>query len=237
MAKFGTAFAGLVLLFGGADASLAQQGGRQVNLGWRISCNVDRGAIERVRGGYIFRKSNNHCPGGIYKQRSEIYTNQFSVNKRVSYLFESEVSLVSSSSEEAIIFQIHDGRRGCSPPLSLRWTRGNTFRFDSDYTRGRGMNGCVRNSSLRSARYSGPALRRNGTRYRLQVALAFDGKGSFDVDVRVNSRRVIGGRYQPPSDPQFVASKQFFMKHGVYSQNAFDYEMRSEGMRVFRTTN
>ncbi|WP_192361236.1 hypothetical protein [Mesorhizobium mediterraneum] len=232
MIKFGAAIASLAMLFGAADASHAQQGGRQVNLGWKISCSVDRGAIERGRSSYIFRKSRNHCSGGIYKQRSEIYTSKFSVNRRVNYLFDSEISLTSSSSEEAIIFQIHDGRRGCSPPLSLRWTRGNTFRFDSDYTRGMGMKGCVRNSSLRNAQYSGPSLRRNGARYRLQVALAFDGHGSFDVDVLVNGRKVIGGRYQPPSDPQYVASKQFYMKHGVYSQNIFDYEMRSEGMRV-----
>ncbi len=237
MIRIGAIIIGVVIVVAASTPSQAQQEGRKVDLGWQVSCSVDRGSIEKTRGSYIFKESKNHCPGGIYLQRSEIYTNKFSVRKRVTYLFETEIAFTSESREEAIIFQIHDGRRGCSPPLSLRWTATNTFKFDSDYTRGKGMEGCVLNPALRGAYYDGTPLKRDGTQYRLQVALAFDGQGSFDVDVLLDGKEVIGGRYKPPSDPQYVMSKQFFMKHGVYSHNVFDYEMRSTGMRVNRIPN
>ncbi|SEI18801.1 hypothetical protein SAMN05216228_104240 [Rhizobium tibeticum] len=51
------------------------------------------------------------------------------------------------------------------------------------------------------------------------------------MSVQINGSGVLSGRYQPSSDPQFVTSKRFYMKHGVYS---FDYEIRSVGMQVLR---
>lgn len=68
----------------------------------------------------------------------------------------------------------------------------------------------------------------------LQVALNFDGNGSFEVDVAVNGQGVLSGRYDPPTEKRFMRLKRFYMKHGVYSRNVFPYEMRSEGMKVSR---
>lgn len=201
-------------------------------ISWQTSCEVDSGSIKQSFNSYVFHKSKNHCPGGIYHQRSEIYTENISISRKSAYVFDTTISMKTASREEFIVFQIHDGRRGCSPPMSLRWTSGNTFRFDSDYTRGKGMAGCVSNRSLRSAQYSGPSLRRDGTPYHLQVKLTFDGDGGFGIDVLVNGASKLSGTYRPSDDPSFVSSKKFYMKHGVYSQNLFDYEMKSEGMRV-----
>ncbi len=217
----------------GATASYAAEG-RRVSLGWQTACGVDPGGISRSGGAYVFHKSSNHCSGGIFKQRSQVSSGNIPVNSQVSYAFDTTVSMKASQSNDFILFQIHDGRLGCSPPMSLRWTGSNTFRFDSDYTRGKGMAGCVENRGLRGAGYHGPSLRRDGTPYHLHVTLAFDGQGGFDVSVQINGRGVLSGRYQPSSDPQFISSKRFYMTHGVYSQKPFDYEMRSVGMQVLR---
>ncbi|WP_246799130.1 hypothetical protein [Rhizobium leguminosarum] len=216
----------------GTDALHAGEG--RVSLGWQTSCGVDPGAISHSGGAYTFHKSSNHCSGGIFKQRSELNSGNISVNSKVTYAFETTVSMKTSQSNDFILFQVHDGRMGCSPPMSLRWTGGNALRFDSDYTRGKGMAGCVENRGLRGAGYHGPSLRRNGTPYHLRVTLAFDGQGGFDVSVQINGSSALSGRYQPSTDPRFVTSKRFYMKHGVYSQKPFDYEMRSVGMQVLR---
>jgi hypothetical protein len=201
-------------------------------MSWKIACSVDSGSIESQGSTYVFRTSNNHCPGGIFNQRAEITSPALSVSTRVTHVFSSTISMRSKANEPFILFQIHDGRLGCSPPMSLRWTRLNTLSFDSDYTMGKGMDGCVQNRSLRDARYAGPDLKRDGTKYQLQAAVAFDGKGAFDIDVSIDGNRVLSGTYTPPNDGKFVRSSKFFMKHGVYSQQRFDYEMRSEGIRL-----
>lgn len=140
--------------------------------------------------------------------------------------------MTTGSKEAFIIFQVHDGRFGCSPPMSLRWQGNGTLSFDSDYTKGKGMDGCIENRSLRNASFRGPPLRRDGTRYQLQVATAFDGEGSFDVSVTVDGRPVLSGTYSPPNEKRFLRSKRFYMKHGVYSRNRWDYELRSEQLQV-----
>lgn len=118
--------------------------------------------------------------------------------------------------------------------MSLRWKKDNTLAFDSDYTRNQGMAGCVENPSLRNATYTGPILRRDGTPYNLKVLLEFDGKGAFNVSVSIDSTSVLSGRYSPSSDSSLVASRRFYIKHGVYSQNIWTYEMRSKHVRVLR---
>lgn len=209
---------------------------RIVDLGWETSCGVDRGSIERSGSTYAFRTSSNHCSGGIFNQRAEITSDDIAVSERSAFLFESTISFSSQSTEPFILFQVHDGRNGCSPPMSLRWRSDNTLSFDSDYTRGQGMAGCVENQGLRSARYLGPTLRRDGTPYELQVLLVFHGQGAFDIAVRLDGADVLSGRYEPTADPSFVTSSRFYMKHGVYSREVWPYEMRSEGMRLFRAS-
>lgn len=203
-------------------------------ISWETSCGVDRGSIERKSGTYTFRTSTNHCTGGIFTQRAEINTGDISIRKAGIYVFETTIAMTSSSNEDFVFFQIHDGRDGCSPPLSLRWRGNGRLSFDSDYTRGQGMAGCVENRTMRDARYSGPALRRDGTSYQVQVQLAFDGAGGFDVTVLIDGATAISGPYRPSSDAAFVPARRFFMKHGVYSRNMFDYVMTSSGMRAFQ---
>ncbi len=220
-----------------ADLALAQSNWRPVNLGWGVSCGADRGSITRSRKVRVFRTSANHCSGGIFNQRAEINTDNISINREITYLFETTVSFTSESNEPFVIFQIHDGRNGCSPPLSVRWQSNNTLSFDSDYTRDQGMDGCVQNREMRNARYSGPRLQRNGTPYQFRALLDFDGNGNFDVTIFIDGAAAISGHYQPSIDPGFVASSRFYMKHGVYSHFVWPYELRSEGMRVLRARN
>lgn len=201
---------------------------------WKTSCGVDSGSIKKSGSTYTFRTSKNHCAGGIFNQRAELTSSNISVGSKATYRFSTTLEMRSKSKEPFIVFQVHDGRNGCSPPLSLRWGSGGALSFDSDYTKGKGMSGCVENRSLRNAGYRGPSLKRDGTPYKLQVSLAFDGNGGFDVSASVNGKPSISGNYSPPEDPQFLRSKRFYMKHGVYSRNLFDYELKSTGVRVGR---
>jgi len=121
--------------------------------------------------------------------------------------------------------------------MSLRWQNNNTLSFDSNYTRDQGMDGCEINHELQNARYSGPRLRRDGTQYHFRAVLEFDGNGNFDINTFIDGVHVLGGHYQPSSDPSFVASPRFYMKHGVYSQYVWPYEFRSENMKVYRARN
>lgn len=91
---------------------------RNVNVGWQVSCGADRGSIVRTGSDYTFKTSSNQCPGGIFNQRAEIRSDHISVNEQVTYLVETTIALETSSNEPAIIFHIHDGRIGCSPPMS-----------------------------------------------------------------------------------------------------------------------
>jgi hypothetical protein len=229
------AFTAVAIATIGTQWSIGQAAeGRPVFLGWQTSCGVDAGAINHVKDTYVFHNSSNHCSGGIFHQRAELNSTNISVTSRITYVFETKMSMKTSGDNDFILFQVHDGRMGCSPPMSLRWTGGNTLRFDSDYTRGKGMGGCFENWGLRNAIYDGQTLKRDGTTYDLAVTVAFEGKGSFDVTVRIDGAVALSGKYEPSSDPQFLTSKRFFMKHGVYSQDRFEYEMRSTGMRVLR---
>ncbi|WP_267139398.1 hypothetical protein [Anianabacter salinae] len=203
-------------------------------MGWDTSCGVDAGALSRSGADYVFRTSKNKCTGGIYLQRSEIFSDNIRIDSPATYLFETTMSFRASQPEDAVVFQIHDGRNGCAPPMSLRWRGNGELSFDSDYTRDQGMQGCTPNQQMRSARFTGPRLVRDGRAYAMRVFLTFDGQGGFAVQVAADGRAVLQGAYVPPADPAFVRSSRFYMKHGVYSQRMFDYEMRSSGMRVLR---
>jgi len=201
---------------------------------WRTSCGVDIGSIKRSGSTYIFRTSKNHCTGGIFNQRAEITTPDISISSKRTYVFSTTLEMRSKSKEPFIVFQVQDGRYGCSPPLSVRWGSSGALSFDSDYTKGKGMAGCVENRGLRNARYRGPSLKRDGTPYKFQATVQFDGEGGFDVSITVNGKKSIGGKYSPPEDRQFVRAKRYYFKHGVYSRRVFEYELKSTGMGLSR---
>jgi hypothetical protein len=140
----------------------------------------------------------------------------------------------SKSKEPFVVFQVHDGRDGCSPPLSVRWRLEGTLSFDSDYTKGKGMAGCYVNLGLRQAEYQGPPLQRDGTPYKFDATVEFDGNGGFDVSIAIDGKQSIAGKYAPSDNPDYVRSKRFYFKHGVYSRNVFDYELKSVRMKLSR---
>lgn len=212
----------------------AQESWRVARLGWDVSCGVDRGSLERQRDRYVFRTSSNRCTGGIFAQRSEISSDHLSVNRPATYLFETTLQMTTSSGEPFVVFQIHDGRNGCAPPMSVRWQSNDTLSFDSDYTMDRGMDGCVENTGLRNARYTGPRLRRDGSPHLFRARVAFDGQGGFDIAISVDGSTALSGRYSPPDDARFMRSQRFYFKHGVYSQRVWPYELVSSGMRMLQ---
>jgi len=199
---------------------------------WQISCGVDAGAITKSGKTWTFKTSTNQCPGGIFRQRAEIYTDRISPTHKGTYRFSAMVSVRSRSKETFAIFQIHDGRLGCAPPLMLRVQPSGHLTINGDYKIGSapGEN-CVRNVLTKSGQ-SAAQLRRDGTEYKLDVVLDFDGESGFDVFVYLDDALQIQGAYTIQSGKGYFVSKFFYFKHGSYSQNMFDYEVVSRDMRV-----
>jgi len=197
---------------------------------WRLSCGADKGSVTRKGGTWRFATSSNKCPGGIFKQRAEIASGRVSPSHKGSYRFQAYVAMKSSKSNKFGIFQIHDGRRGCAPPLKLDVLSSGQIRLTSDVKTGPGES-CIRGSL--SSKVTRARIRRNGKEQKLEVLVKFDGKGGFDVTVSINGAAQIKGKYQPREKANY-RSKFFYFKHGVYSQRKFPYVMTSRGMSVRR---
>ena len=190
--QFRVVFIALLALAGvlAADAGQANPLNR-----WKISCSVQKGSIIKKGRVWIFKTSPNMCPGGVFKQRAEIYTDRVGPNHKSSYRFESYVSMRSGSSEKFDIFQMHDGRRGCAPPLKLDVLPSGRLELISDYKTGPGES-CVRGKLSRSP--SAGKIRRDGTEYKLEVLVDFDGSGGFYVAVWLNGQFQLDGTYKLP---------------------------------------
>lgn len=199
---------------------------------WQISCGVDAGAISKSGKTWTFKTSSNQCPGGIFNQRAEIYSDRIKPTHKGTYRFTSVVSVRSPSKETFAIFQIHDGRFGCAPPLMVRVQPSGHLTINGDYKIGSepGEN-CVRNVLAKSGQ-SRARLRRDGTDYKLDVVLDFNGQSGFDVFVYLDDALQIQGAYAVQPGKGYFVSKFFYFKHGSYSQNMFDYELVSRDMRV-----
>lgn len=196
---------------------------------WKISCSVDKGAITKKRGVYTFKTSTNRCPGGTFNQRAEITSQKVPPTTRGAFLFETTVAMTSRSSEQFDIFQIHDGRNGCAPPLKVQVAPNGTIRLQSAVKLGPGEN-CKPED--RTTGRSDVKLRRDGTQQDLRVLIQFDGNGGFATNVWLDGRLAVTGNYAPPTIPGAFRSKHFYFKHGVYSKNMFDYQMISSGIDV-----
>ena len=103
---------------------------------------------------------------------------------------------------------------------------GGQLRLYADYKTGPGEQ-CVKDV-IKSTGLGTTQIKRDGTEYKLNVLLNFDGKSGFDVDVYLDDKLEVSGKYSPPTGNKYVASKYFYFKHGVYSRNMFDYEMKSK---------
>ncbi len=202
---------------------------------WITSCSVDPGSIAKSNGEYTFRTSKNRCYKkgttqitGIFRQRAEIATTseKLPANESGAYEFKTRFTLKETgflpTKNKFDIFQIHDGRNGCAPPLKVGFNSTSRLYVRADYKTGDGES-CVRNAMYNTG--TTPILR-NGTAYTLRIIIDFDGAGSFDVSVYLNDVLEIEDTYTPPKTG--FKSKYFFFKHGVYSQNIFDYELKSK---------
>ena len=110
---------------------------------WIISCGVDKGSLIDNYPSYIFKTSKNYCSGGTYNQRAEIYTRKaITLSTKAKYNFQSLFSIQDKSKivlgYKFNIFQIHDGRDGCGPPLEVIIQSNGQLRLRSTYKTGPG---------------------------------------------------------------------------------------------------
>jgi len=204
---------------------------------WRISCNADTGAVKRLGNIYTFTKSRNNCGKETmwkWAQRSEIVSNGLSVKIKAKYLFSTKLSIKSKSNTKFTFFQIHDGRNACAPPLKIDWTINNSIKFVSDFkVKGKGAEHCVVNRSLQYVKpLNKIELKRDGTVYFIEVILAFDGIGNFDVSILIDGKMIMEGSYD--HNLRFQKPRRFTFKHGSYSSTMFDYHLKSEGLKLQR---
>ena len=196
---------------------------------WKTSCSVDSGSITKKGRSYTFKTSTNRCSGGTYTQRAEIKTDNLRPNVKAAYLLETNIAMTSNSTEKFDIFQIHDGRDGCAPPLKVQVAPNGTIRLQSAVKLGPGEQCLPQTRTTGSNRVR---VKRDGTVHNLQILIAFDGKGGFESTVWLDEQLAVNGSYVRPDTPGAFISKYFYFKHGVYSLNMFDYVMTSEGLRV-----
>ncbi|MBL4875420.1 MAG: hypothetical protein JKY10_02835, partial [Cohaesibacteraceae bacterium] len=196
---------------------------------WKISCGADQGSIVKKGDTWTFKTSSNRCTGGIFKQRAEIKSGDVRPTIKGTYRFSSTISMNAQKRQKFDIFQIHDGRSSCAPPLKVTVHPTGRIKLDSHYrTTSRK---CEINSSI-SGGTSAKRLSFNGKKHLLQIDISFDGKGGFGVIVRLDGKQQIKGQYNPPQGKNYFKSKRFYFKHGVYSRHPFEYVMTSGNMSV-----
>lgn len=201
---------------------------------WKISCKrVDSGSIIRKKNNWTFKTSKNYCAGGEWKQRAEIISvYALSTRTAAKYNFQSFFDMESSSfwaeydkNEKFDIFQIHDGRMGCAPPLKVNIQKDGRIKLRGDYKLGPGEN-CIYDIIKSTGRGSTKILR-DGTKYKLNVILDFDGNGGFKVEVYINDGYEVSGEYKFKEGKGYIKSRYFAFKHGVYSRLKFPYVLNS----------
>jgi hypothetical protein len=203
---------------------------------WKVSCGADPGAIVKKGNTYTFKTSTNRCPGGSWKQRAEISTAHESPRLKGAYRFSTYVAVTSPSTQRFDIFQMHDGRLGCAPPLKLEVMSSGHLTFDADYKIGTEPgNNCVKAQSMLGQK-SKKRIRRDGTEYKLEVIIDFNGQGGFRVWAYLDGTPQINASYSPPRGQGYFESEKNYFKHGSYSQVMFPYTITSRDMRVSRVT-
>lgn len=205
---------------------------------WRISCigqdqiaptrGVDKGALTYVKSeaSWVFTKSRNYCKGGFFSQRSELVTDKISPKSKKAYLFETDISFTSNTNNQFTIFQVHDSRDGCAPPASLNVMENGTLWIASDVKIGAGEQ-CIRG---RLGANSKGKIARDGTVHNLRVFLDFNGSEGFAISVWLDGDLQISETYSPQNNS--YKSDKYYLKHGVYSLEIFDYKLISKNMKV-----
>lgn len=198
---------------------------------WQVSCGADAGSVVKRGREWRFKTSSNHCPGGIFKQRAEIFSKPIRPTDKGSYLFSTLLAMSGGAGNKFSIFQIHDGRLGCAPPLKVTVLKSGYLELTSDIKLGEGEN-CKR-GQLNLSR-SPNRFVSDGKPHELKVLIDFDGKGNFDATVWLDGKVQANGRYEIAGQNNKFKPQKYYFKHGVYSQFQFPYEMISSGMRVSR---
>lgn len=199
---------------------------------WKVSCNADKNSVSKKGQTWTFRTGPNRCTGGTYKQRAEIKTGEISPTHKGAYKFSTTISMTSPSNDKFDVLQLHDGRKGCAPPLKVQVLPDNRLSLEGEYKIGSGPGeNCVTVKSLRG-QSSSARITRDGRPHQLDVILAFDGQGGFRVWVALDGKSELSGTYHYQEGRNFFRSQHFYFKHGVYSKNQFPYEMVSKGMTV-----
>ena len=218
---------------------------------WYTSCDADDGAIKKKGNSFYFSESKNNCGKPSkhkWQQRAEIASDAVPTNFEGKLSFKYTLSLNSSSTEKFTFFQIHDGRESCAPPLKIDWTNTNSLRLESHYKiKGKGEEYCVPNWNMRNATALQPlVLRRDGTKYDVEMLLDFDGEGNFSLEIFVDNELMLVSSYQHDStfstvktegnltveNPLFEKSKKFYFKQGNYSLRFFNYNLNLENMKI-----
>ena len=201
---------------------------------WVISCTVDKGSIVDNYPNYIFKTSKNKCSGDkTYKQRAEINTDKaLSLSTKVAYDFQSDFTFEGDTDQKFDIFQMHDGRDSCAPPLKVEVQKGGEIRLIGDYRlkydyKEGDKEQCERDI-IKSKVINDIKIKKNGKRNKLNVILILNGNSNFDVGVFINNKFAISGRYSPPKGKGYYKSKYFYFKHGNYSRYIFDYTIKSK---------
>lgn len=207
---------------------------------WKVSCAVDKGSQTKSGNVLTFKTSKNRCKGGTFSQRSEIKSNHISPKHKGTYEFRSTIAFKSSAFEKFDIFQIHDSRSGCAPPLKLTVLKDASLTFISHYQTSDDKTAankkklkCDNVPSL-TTKYSRQKLYKSGVAQDLIVRVAFNGDGGFKVSVFLDGKFQMEGAYTPSQAGDHYKSPHFYFKHGVYSKNMFDYTLTSADMKVVR---
>ena len=193
---------------------------------WKISCTPDKGALTKKGKGYVLKTSKNNCDGGVFGQRTELFTGSIPANHKGQYVFVSDFRLKTKENNLFSVFSIHDGRKGCAPPIQIFVTEQGYLRLRGDYKYGDGES-CDRDI-LKTKYTFKQKVKRDGTEQQLKVFLDFIGNGDINVEVHLNSELVATTAYRLPAGRGFLKSRGFFAKHGVYSHKMFDYVLETE---------
>lgn len=232
---------------------------------WVISCKVDDGAIERDGDIWIFKNGKNGCTGDdrysgemlkihdnkMNALRTEIASKKILPTNRGTYKFETYFSITSQEKyvPDFSIFQVHDGRPDCAPPLMV--FIGKRIRLKGSYKIGNDNNPDSECDDMGLKVNNLPTIDilKDGTEYKLTVLVDFDGKGNFQTEVYINDTLERSATYLQPKSKKskvcgfkkntnhvycedkiikYYQSKKFSFKHGIYATNMFDITLRSK---------
>ena len=228
---------------------------------WKIDCGVDEGEISKEGNIWTFKAGKNQCTGekwysgeelkihdaNMAKIRTEIKTvKEFSPRINTTFKFESMIKINSTDQEPIKIFQIHDRRADCAPPLMIVLNEDNKLNWWSDYAI-KNKNSEFPNCEEVIFNEGKTTIYRNGKEFKLTLNINFDGKGNFETMVFLDDKLEISGRYEIPKDGMkkrcknengktvcknekvnYLRSKKFIFKHGIYSRNPTDTIMESQ---------